>query len=128
MTALIGGNAGQHFGPRTHLDLVHPQHKGPITAQPRQHRMIRLQHIGHGAFRHFDPVIPRVAGHRQYILDRGVAPARLAVDALKAEIAPDHQQPAAPFHPRLDQAQPVRHGLRPQPDGGGQQERIGPDI
>jgi hypothetical protein len=40
----------------------------------------------------------------------------------------DHQQTTALFHPGLDEFQPVRHGLRMQPDSGRKQQRIRTDV
>ena len=77
--------------------------------------------------RAFRPGRPPAAGHGQHVLDRGLAPAGLAVDALEAEIAA-HMRGRRLLDPGLERRSRFGIRRRLQPDGGRQQEGVGADV
>ena len=131
VTAFRRRQLGQHLdiGAAAHHHLVRAEEERPVAADTAQDRVVGLaQDLGHEALRHLDPVVIGMAGHGQRLLHRRVAPAGAAVDALEAEIAADHHQPAAGAGPVADELEPVRHRLALHPDRRRQQEGVGPDI
>lgn len=131
MTALLCRQAGENFdiAAPLHHDLVGAEQHRPFAVEAFEDRMLAiLRNLRTEAFRYFETVVIGKTGHWKRFLDRGVPPARLAVDALETEIAADHAEPAAGARPFAQKLQTIGHRLSMQPDIGMEQDGIGADI
>src|SRR4051794_21451194 len=109
MASLVDREPRQNLNIRAvlHQNLVGPEKEWPLALQPGKDRVVRLLEFSPEPFRHFDTVVVRQAGHRQGLLDRGAAPARATINALEAEVAAHHHEPAARRGPVADELEAV---------------------
>ena len=124
------GSARQQFGARpSSIDLVEAEQSGHSPPRPARIGCSGWTSSARKPSGTSTPVVVRQAVDRQHLLDRRLVPARAAIDALEAEIAADHHQPAAVArHSRATSLSRFGHGLAVQPDVGVQQQRVGADV